>query len=186
DGREMLRLLAGRTRRMHNLIEGVLQYSRIGRVVEREREVDLNRLVQDTIESLALPENIHITLKDKLPTVVREQTRIGQVFQNLLGNAIKFMDKPEGRISIGCVDKETYWLFSVADNGPGIAEKYHTKIFQMFQTLTPRDQVEGTGIGLALVKKIIEKTWGGQIRVESTVGEGSTFYFTLPKRKEEK
>ncbi|MCP4539018.1 MAG: PAS domain S-box protein, partial [Chloroflexi bacterium] len=101
DGREMLNLLVGRTRRMYNLIEGVLQYSRIGRVVEREKDVDLNLLVQETIESLAPPENVHITVEDALPTVVRERTRVGQVFQNLLGNALKFMDKPEGEICVG-------------------------------------------------------------------------------------
>ncbi len=186
DGREMMGLLTGQTRRMYNLIEGVLQYSRIGRDVEKERKVDLNWLVQETIECLAPPENIHITIEDKLPAVLREQTRIGQVFQNLLSNALKFMDKPEGRICLGCVDEGTHWLFSVADNGPGIEEKYQTRIFQMFQTLTPHDQVEDTGIGLALVKKNIEKMWGGQVWVKSTVGEGSTFYFTLLKREEEK
>ena len=186
DGREMLSLLVGRARRMHDLIQGVLQYSRIGRIVEKERKTDLNALVRETIESLAPPENIHITIECKLPVVVREQTRIGQVFQNLVGNAIKFINKPEGRIRISCADKKTHWLFSVADNGPGIEEKYQTKIFQMFQTLMARDEVEGTGIGLALVKKIIEKTWDGQIWVESTVGKGSTFYFTLVKREEEK
>ncbi|MCP4605550.1 MAG: PAS domain S-box protein [Proteobacteria bacterium] len=186
DGREMLSLLAGRTRRLHKLIEGVLQYSRIGRVVKEEKAVDLNLLVPETIESLAVPENIHVTVGNELPTVVGEEIRVGQVFQNLLGNAIKFMDKSEGEICVSCADEGARWLFSVADNGPGIEEKYHDKIFEMFQTLAARDKVESTGIGLALVKKIVEQTWGGQVWVESTVGEGSTFYFTLPKGEKEK
>ena len=114
-----------------------------------------------------------------------ERTSLGQVFQNLLGNATKFMDKAKGRVNIGCADEGAHWLFSVADNGPGIEEKYYGKIFQIFQTLAPRDKVEGTGVGLALVKKIIE-TWGGRVWVESTVGKGSTFYFTLPKKRREK
>jgi signal transduction histidine kinase len=131
---------------------------------------------------LAPPEHVHIAVKDGLPTVLGERTRLGQVFQNLLSNAVKFMDKPEGQVSIGCVDEGTHWRFSVADNGPGIEEKHYPKVFQMFQTLAPRDQVESTGIGLALVKKIVE-TWSGRIWLESTVGEGSTFYFTLPKKE---
>jgi len=181
EGQEMLHLLTGRTKRMHDLIEGILQYSRIGRVTEKESIVDLNQLAQETIEMLALPEHIQITVKDELPTVTGERTRLGQVFQNLFDNAVKFMDKPEGRVSLYCVDEGTHWLFSVADNGPGIEEKHHTRAFQIFQTLAPRDQVESTGVGLALVKKIVE-AWGGSIWVESTVGEGSTFYFTLPKK----
>ncbi|MCP4538080.1 MAG: hypothetical protein GY832_13140, partial [Chloroflexi bacterium] len=125
-------------------------------------------------------------VEDALPTVVRERTRVGQVFQNLLGNALKFMDKPEGEICVGCADEGAHWLFRVADNGPGIEVKHHDRIFQMFQTLAARDDVKGTGIGLALVKKIVEQTWGGQVWVESTVGEGSAFYFTLPKGEKEK
>jgi len=183
DGQEYLRLLVGRAKRMHNLIEGLLQYSRVGQVPEKERSVDLDQLVQETIDLLAPPESIRITIEDKLPTVVGERTHLAQVFQNLLDNAVKFMDKPKGRISLCCVNEGSHWLFSVADNGPGIEKKYHTKIFQMFQTLTPRDEFESTGIGLPLVKKIVE-TSGGRVWVESTLGQGSTFYFTLPKKGE--
>lgn len=182
-GQEIVSLLISRTKRMHNLIEGILQYSRVGRVKEKKKSVDLNRVVQETIDLLAPPTQIQISVEDELPTVVGERTRLGQVFQNLLGNAIKFMDKPEGQVSVGCVDEETHWLFSVADNGPGIEEQYHAKIFQIFQTLAPRDEFESTGVGLALVKKIVE-VWGGSIWVESSIGQGSTFFFTLPKRGE--
>ncbi len=181
EGQEMLSLLVGRAKRMHNLIQGILEYSRIGRIKEREKEVDLNWLVQDTIEMLGPPEHIQITIKSELPTVMGEQVRLEQVFQNLLGNAIKFMDKSAGCVIIDCADEGAHWLLSVADNGPGIEEKYHDKIFQMFQTLAPRDEFESTGVGLSLVKKIVE-TGGGKVWVESAIGEGSTFYFTLPKR----
>lgn len=183
DGQEYLQLLVGRTKRMHNLIEGILQYSRVGRVMEREKEIDLDRLVQEVIEALAPPAHIQIIVQSALPTVVGEQTRLGQVFQNLLDNAIKYMDKPKGRIIVDCSDNQSHWLFSVTDNGPGIEERYHDKVFQMFQTLAPRDEIESTGVGLALAKKIIE-TNGGKIWVESTVGQGSTFHFTLPKKGE--
>jgi signal transduction histidine kinase len=107
-----------------------------------------------------------------------------QVFQNLLGNAVKFMDKPKGYIRLGCVEENGFWKFSVADNGCGIKEKYFEKIFEIFHTLTRRDEIEGTGIGLTTVKKIIEK-YDGKIWVESEPQKGSTFFFTLPKQEME-
>ena len=181
DGREQMALILKRVKRMDGLIDGVLRYSRIGRVKEKEESLDLNLLVKEVVENLAPPENIQITLENKLPVVLRDPTRMGQVFQNLIGNAIKFMDKDEGVISVGCVDEGELWKFTVADNGPGIDNRYHDKIFQIFQTLTARDEHESTGIGLTLVKKIIT-LYGGSIRVESEVGKGSAFIFTLPKK----
>jgi signal transduction histidine kinase len=115
-----------------------------------------------------------------LPTLVVEKTRIFQVFQNLIENAIKFMDKPQGLIEIQCVEDEGFWRFSVIDNGPGIDPKYYDHIFQIFQTLRPRDELESTGIGLTLVKKIVE-LHGGKIWLKSTIGEGCQFFFTLPQ-----
>lgn len=181
DGQEMLELLVGRAKRMHDLIEGILQYSRVGRLRQREREIDLNEMVLDIVDLLAAPPHIKIDMITELPTVVGEEIRFRQVFQNLLSNAIKFMDKPQGRVTIACENQKTAWQFSVSDNGPGIAEKYYDKVFQIFQTLRPRDEYESTGVGLALVKKIVE-AWGGRVWLDSTVGEGSTFYFTLPKQ----
>jgi signal transduction histidine kinase len=182
-GQEKLGLLIDQTKHLHNLIDGILQYSRVGRVEAVERRVDLNQLVQETIELLAPPKNMRISVLNKLPTIVGVRTHFEQVFQNLLSNAMNFMDKAEGSVRIGCVEEEDEWQFSVADNGPGIEEKYYDKIFQIFQTLAPRDEVESTGIGLTLVKKAVE-AWGGRIWVESKVGEGSTFFFTLPKKGE--
>jgi len=166
---------------MRNLIEGILTYSKVGREKEKQIQVNLNELVPDIIDMIAPPENIAITIENELPVVECEQTRIGQVFQNLLSNAVKYMDKPQGRINIGCVEEDGFWEFSVSDNGPGIKEKYFEKIFKMFQTLSPRDEFESTGVGLAVVKKIVE-LYGGKIRLESKPGEGSTFFFTLPKQ----
>ncbi len=180
EGRNMLRLMVGRAKRMHDLIEGILQYSRVGRIREREKEIDLNALIEDILKSLAPPETVTVEIQSELPVVQGEETPLRQVFQNLISNAIKFLDKPEGWVTIRSKDQGTKWRFSVTDNGPGIAEKYHDKVFQMFQTLVPRDEYESTGVGLALVKKIV-KMWGGQVWLESTLGEGSTFYFTFPK-----
>jgi PAS domain S-box-containing protein len=184
DGKEQLSLLANRVDRMHNLIDGILQYSRIGRTEEERVQVNLNELVTEAIDMIASPENITITIENKLPTIECEQTRIMQVFQNLLSNAVKYMDKPNGQIKVGCVEEGAFWKFSVADNGPGIEEKYFEKIFKIFQTLTPRDEFESTGIGLTVVKKIVE-LYKGKIWLESKVGEGTTFFFTLPKQEME-
>ena len=182
DGREQLELLKNRTRRMHNLIESILTYSRIGRSKEEKEEVDLNTLVSEVITTIDPPEGIVIEVVGELPTIPFERTRMEQIFQNLLINAALYMDKPEGRITISCSegDGDGNWKFSVADNGPGIDEKYYRKIFQIFQTLRPRDEVESTGVGLTIVRKII-RMHGGEITVESKLGEGSTFHFTIPK-----
>jgi signal transduction histidine kinase len=92
------------------------------------------------------------------------------------------MDKPQGEVKVGCVEEDGFWKFRVADNGPGIEEEHFERIFRMFQTLKPRDKFESTGIGLTVVKKIVE-SYGGRIWVESKLGEGSVFYFTLPKQE---
>ena len=182
DGKEQMNLLSSRVDRMHNLIEGVLQYSRVGRVEEQHVEVNLSELVPEIIDMVSPPENIEITIGSELPKVTCEQTRIMQVFQNLLSNAIKYMDKPEGHIEINFREEADSFVFSVSDNGPGIEEKYFKKIFQLFQTLSARDEFESTGVGLTVTKKIVE-LFGGRIWVESEPGKGSTFFFTLPKQE---
>ena len=184
EGREQMHLLTSQVERMHNLIDGVLQYSRVGRVKEKKVQVNLSELVSEIIDAVASPENIAITVEDELPVVECDETRIMQVFQNLLSNAVKYMDKPQGRIKIGCVEEAGFWKFSVADNGRGIEEKHFKRIFQIFQTLSPGKKFESTGIGLTIVKRIVE-LYGGEIWVESKPGEGSTFFFTLPKQKNE-
>lgn len=180
EGREHLRLLIQRTRRMDALINGVLQYSRLGRVHETFATVDLEKLVREVVDLLAPPAHIKVIVEETLPMIRAERARIQQVFQNLLSNAIRYIDKPHGMITIRCQDDGDRWKFSVADNGPGIEKRHFERIFQLFQTLNPRDRVESTGVGLAIVKKIVEMH-GGSVWVESTVGEGSTFFFTLPK-----
>ncbi len=180
QGEEYLSLLQNRANRMYNLIEGVLQYSRVGRIEENKIEMDLNVLVQDIIDLLSPPSHIEVKIIDKLPSIIIERTRITQVFQNLISNAIKYMDKAHGNISITCSEINNFWEFHVADNGPGIDEKYFNKIFQIFQTLPSSNTIESTGIGLTIVKKIVEYD-GGHVRVSSIIGQGSTFTFSLPK-----
>lgn len=178
-GKQQLNLLVGRVHRMNNLIEGILDYSRLRPDKSKAGIVNLNHVLKEVKELIGSPGNIEIKIENPLPTIMFDQTKIEQVFQNLVGNAIKYMDKPKGIIRIGSSIEDNFWKFYVADNGPGIDERYFDKIFQIFQTLTARDERESTGIGLAIVKKIID-TNGGRIWVESQLNEGTTFYFTLP------
>jgi len=180
QGRQQLGMLKSRISRLSELIDSILHYSEIGRVSLRVEPVDFNRLVRDVIEMLDPPEHVEIVVESSLPVVACERVRLAQVFRNLIDNAIKYADKPGTRIVVGCREQEEFWRFFVSDNGPGIEEKYFDKIFQIFQTLSPRDQRESVGIGLAIVKKIVE-LYGGNVWLESKLGDGTTFFFTLPK-----
>ena len=182
EGKEQMNMLMARVGRMHNLIDGVLQYSRIGRIREEKVRIDLDKLVPEVVDMVCPPENIEIEIESPLPIIECEKTRIMQVFQNLLSNAVKYMDKPQGLIKIACGEKDGSWKFSISDNGPGIQQEHFDRIFQIFQTLSPRDEVESTGVGLAVVKKIVE-FYNGKIWIESKPGEGSTFFFTLPRQE---
>ena len=176
----MLGLMHARVGKMHNLIEGILQYSRIGRVQEHYVKVDLNKIIPDIAELVAPPKHVTIHYAPTLPTLIGESTRIFQVFQNLIDNAVKYMDKSEGYISISAEDIGDRWKISVEDNGPGIDEKYHEKIFQVFQSLNRDPKTDSTGIGLSLVKRIVKKA-GGDVSCESKVGLGTTFIVEWPK-----
>jgi two-component system sensor kinase FixL len=179
---EQINLLLDRVERMYNLIEGALQYSRLGLTKGKQVQVNLNTFVPEIINMVVPPENITVTIENELPVIEFEETQIMQVFQNLLSNAIKYMDKPQGWIKVGCVEQDGFWKFSVADNGPGIEEKHFEKIFKIFQALPTSPMFEGTGVGLTITKKIVE-LYNGKIWVKSKVGQGSTFFFTLPKQK---
>ncbi|MBI9041114.1 MAG: PAS domain S-box protein [Lutibacter sp.] len=178
-GQEQLAMLVGRVKRLDNLIEGILQYSRAGKAREKEVLIDLNTIVDDVIISLNPDHNIHIKVETDLPKILADPTRFSQVFQNLIANAIKFNDKPIVNITIGCIQKEDIWEFYISDNGPGIEEKYFDRIIQIFQRLETRDNQEGTGVGLSLVKKIIQ-IYNGEIWITSKINKGTTFHFTLP------
>lgn len=180
EGKDLFKLMMGRIERMETLIESVLQYSQAGQIKGDPSEVDCQQLVQEIIQSLPCPENIQITIQEPLPTLLGYPSKLKQVWRHLIHNAIKFMGKPNGDVVIGCVDAGDYWQFSVSDNGIGIEERFFDRIFEAFQTLAPRDEVEGAGIGLAIVKKIVE-TQLGSVWVVSEMDKGSTFYFTLPK-----
>ncbi len=180
QGQKHVKLLAERAKRADKLVDSILQYSSAGHAREEQEQIDLNTVLSEIIFKIDPPENIEITVENKLPVLMCKKTHISQVFQNLLSNAIQHMDKEKGQIKVGCIEEESFWKFSVADNGPGINQKYFKKIFKIFQTLSPPDKTESTGIGLSVAQKIV-KLNGGKIWVESNPGEGSTFFFILPK-----
>jgi PAS domain S-box-containing protein len=177
--KEHLELLKGRAHRMEGLIDGILQYSRAGRVRSAFEDVDTRALVKEVVDLLDPPDTLEIEIAAELPTLHAERLPLQQVFMNLLGNSIKYVGRPDGRIRVEAEMAHGTYEFSVTDNGPGIAPGYHERIFGIFQTLEARDKVEGTGIGLSLVKKIVEHR-GGRVWVESDEGAGATFRFTWP------
>lgn len=181
-GKEQMELLMGRVHRMQSLIDGVLAYSRVSRIREEQATIDTNELVAQVVEDLSPPPHIEFDVQDNLPTVFGEPTRIRQLFQNLVSNAVKYMEKERGSIQIGGAEEKDCWQFFVRDNGPGIEAKHFERIFQVFQTLVPKDTNDSTGVGLTVVKKIVERH-GGKIWLESEVGQGTTFFFTLSKAR---
>ncbi len=164
--------------KMEQLISDILKYSSIGSNTEDTQEVDLNTVVQDVKQVLFVPENISITSLKTLPVVKGDKIKFQQVFQNLIGNAIKFNDKEKGTITIDYVDKKSYHQFSISDNGIGIEKKYHEAIFKIFNSL--KQSKDSSGIGLSIVKKVID-LYKGNIWVASEPNKGTTFYFTLKK-----
>jgi light-regulated signal transduction histidine kinase (bacteriophytochrome) len=179
EGKEHIKLLIARVKRMYNLIDGVLAYSQVARR-EKSVEVDLNDVVSEVIADLGVPKSVEMVIEKPLPTVIYGRNSIRQVFYSLIGNAVNFMDKADGKVVINWTEEHNYWKFSVADNGPGIEDEHFDKIFRIFQTLSPGDNLEHTGVGLTITKKIVE-FYGGKIWVQSKPGKGSTFFFTLPK-----
>lgn len=177
---QQMQLMRERVRRMDDLINGILRYSRAGRANEEKTSVDTRELVRQIVDLLAPPPHISIEIDGSFPQIRAEKTRLSEVFQNLISNAIKYLDKPEGTIRVACQDRDEMWVFSVADNGPGIPEKDFGRIFQLFQTLKPNEGTASTGIGLALVKKIVEGA-GGRVWLESKPLQGTKFFFTWPK-----
>jgi signal transduction histidine kinase len=171
--------------RMWNLIHALLTYSRVGMRVNQLELADCEKVLSQSLDNLkvAIEKNGAVVTHDSLPTVMADNLQLVQLFQNLIGNAIKFRRREPPRVHISVGPNGNSWIFSVRDNGIGIAPEYSERIFVIFQRLHGREEYPGTGIGLAICQKIVERH-GGHIWVESQVGEGATFYFTLPKEGE--
>ncbi|HZG40869.1 MAG TPA: PAS domain-containing protein [Nodosilinea sp.] len=180
ENNRQLELLRSRVQRMEALINGLLEYSRVGRRQRTMVAIDLNELLANVVDSLAPPKSFRVELPTDLPTLYSYKTALGQVFANLINNAIKHHHRDQGTVRVTWRDQGQWLEFAVTDDGPGIAPQYHDKIFTIFQTLKARDDFESTGVGLAVVKKIVEAETG-RVWLTSALGEGTTFYFTWPK-----
>jgi signal transduction histidine kinase len=179
---EHMRLLQGRVHRMEALIDGILAYSRAGRVRAQPELVDTGALVREVVDLLSPEAGVEIEVEPDMPAVESERVPLQQVFMNLVSNAVKYTraERPDVRVRVGWRAARGGYEFTVADNGPGIAPEYHDRIWGIFQTLQARDKVEGTGIGLSVVRKIVESR-GGEVWVRSAPGEGAAFHFTWPR-----
>jgi PAS domain S-box-containing protein len=170
--------------RMRGLIDDLLTYSRVSRLGKPFEPTDLESTLDVVLMNLqaSIAENGAVVTHDKLPVVMADGGQMVQLLQNLIGNAIKFHSKDPPRVHVSAQVKENEYLFAVRDNGIGIAPEYFDRLFKIFQRLHTREEYPGSGIGLAICKKIVERH-GGRIWIESQVGKGSTIYFTLNKQK---
>lgn len=171
-------LILSTVQHMEKLIVDVLAYSKLDYSTDEDKNVDLNQVVEEVVDTLCCPENISISVQNRMPIIRGDKIKFSQVFQNLIGNAILAIDKPQGKIEISSKTTESEYEFSVSDNGVGIEERYFEKIFQVFQSLD--DEKKSSGVGLSIIKKIVTH-YGGRIWLESEKTKGTTFYFTLPR-----
>ena len=179
--REHVALLKGRAARMDRLISGLLELARVGRARQRPERVDVTELVHETIDLLNPPEASRVLIIGALPTMVAERVALQQVFLNLIANALQHAGRDDVVVRISAIERADEHELSVADNGIGIPTEHHERVWQIFQTLSSRDVVESTGIGLAIVKKQVESN-GGAVWIDAGVREGCTVRFTWPKR----
>jgi PAS domain S-box-containing protein len=186
DAREFMGYIVDGAARMKQLIEDLLAYSRVGTKSRDFKPVDLERPLRRALANLkaAIEESRAAVSFDPLPTLPADEGQLAQVLQNLMGNALKFRSEAAPRIHVAANEREAEWEIAVRDNGIGIEPQYFERIFMVFQRLHNKGEYPGTGIGLAIVKKVVERH-GGRVRVESTPGEGSAFIFTLPKHQKE-
>lgn len=181
ENQKQLHLLIGRVNHMEVLIVDLLEYCRVGQVKQAPESIATGELIQDVLHTLSIPPEIHIQITQPTPTILARRLMMRQVLTNLIGNAIKHgCPNQQGKVMITIQETPEGYQFAIADQGPGIDPKHHTKIFGIFETLKPKDRIDSTGIGLAIVKKLVEAEQG-KIWVDSTLGNGATFYFTLPR-----
>ncbi|WP_258097427.1 sensor histidine kinase [Marinoscillum pacificum] len=185
ESQENLALLRGRVKRMENLLDDLLEYSRVGKTKDQRYDEVINGcdLLNDILFMLNPPEQFSVTADEEFKNMLFHRMPVYQILYNLINNAIKHHHVDNGKISITVSSDKGRKVCKVTDDGPGIEERYFDKIFQVFQTLKPRDQVEGSGMGLSIIKKHVE-SYKGEVGVNSVLGEGTTFWFTLPLVKD--
>lgn len=174
-----LKLMRNRVNRMENLLDDLLTYARIGQEEDKIQRVDSKDVMASLYDLVSPPATFNLELKGEFPVFNTFYVPFQMVFRNLINNAIKHHDKSNGKITISVTQEEQTYVFVVEDDGPGIAPEYHEKIFALFQTLKPRDEVEGSGMGLAIIKRMVDYL-GTQIHVDSQVGQGTRFIVSWP------
>ncbi|KGP63361.1 histidine kinase [Legionella norrlandica] len=179
--RKNLALLRDRAYRMKGMIEALLQYARVDRLNVGFEWVDTKELLREIVDILNHDKKFIIVIHEPMPSLFTTKILLNQVFSNLISNSMKHHHRKKGTIEIGTQDKGAFYEFYVADDGPGIESEYFEKIFKIFQTLQSKDELESTGIGLSIVKKIVESQ-GGDVYVQSELGKGAKFLFTWPKQ----
>ena len=182
DMRENLELMRSRVSRMETMLNDLLEYARVTTTYDERFEETVNgaRLIDDVLQLAAPPDSVHVEVSPAFANVELTRMPLQQILLNLIGNAIKHRDKPDGRVAVTIEDQQDHYRISVSDDGPGIAEEFQTAIFDMFRTLRPRDEVEASGVGLSIVKKATER-FGGHIELRSAPGQGATFTISWPK-----
>jgi len=183
DANEFIAYAVDGAGRMQSMINDLLDYSRVGTTGKTFEKTNCARVLGQAVVNLqgAIEESGAVIAKNKLPTIKADESQLIQLFQNLIDNAIKFRGKEPSRVHVAAKKKGKEWFFSVQDNGIGIDPQYAERIFVIFQRLHNRKKYSGTGIGLAICKRIAERH-GGRIWVESEPGKGSTFFFTIPRK----
>lgn len=181
EGNRIIDAIVSNTKMMGHLIDDLLAFSKMARLETIYQSINMNRLVQRCLEDLTNEQSNHVITIAALPACGGDETMLRQVWFNLLGNAIKYSSKKEKpKIEVGATDDPRFHIYFVKDNGAGFDMKYANKLFGVFQRLHRQDEFEGTGLGLALVKRIISKH-GGEVWADASLGEGATFYFSIPK-----
>jgi PAS domain S-box-containing protein len=180
NGVMQLGLMQEKVEAMDNLIVGILKYSTINSDTVENTEVDVNLVIKEITDIIYIPDHVNVKIVKKLPIIFADKTKIHQVFQNFMSNAVVHIENEVGLVHIDYTETATHWQFSIEDNGVGIPKEYHEKIFKIFQSVGNKER--STGIGLSIVKKIID-LYEGEVWLESTPGVGTTFYFTIKKQQ---
>jgi len=180
ENQQQIDLIQLRVTQMNTLIQGLLQYARVGREDIKATTVNLSQIISEAIETIDPPASFQIVFPIDLPDIQTQSLLLKQVFANLLGNAIKYQARTNGKVEVLAIEREDLWEFTIVDDGPGIAPEHHKKIFGIFQTVKGKDDRQGSGVGLAIVQKIVESR-GGSVWVKSALGQGSAFSFTWIK-----
>ena len=178
NGKYNLQMMMEKVEGMDKLIDGILKYSTVNSDALDNTAVDVNEVIKEISEIIYVPDHVQIKVTNTLPVIQADRTKIHQLFQNFLSNAVVNIEKEQGLVEIACKENKTHWEFSIKDNGVGIPKEYHEKIFKIFQSIGNKER--STGIGLSIVKKIIDR-YQGKVWLKSEIGVGTTFYFTLKK-----